>query len=462
MILLHIFLNIIVFVGTLGILILVHEYGHFLIARIFKVKVERFSIGFGPILWRRIDSHGTEYTISAILLGGYVKLADLSIQEIDHHYSFNSLCNYKYFWKRFLIIIAGPVFNFIFAVLLYVIAFMIGVSSYKPIVNYILSNSIVERSGISTGSEIRLINGVQVNDWESICIQILSNLNKEQIAILIEKVDDFSAVSKMNMVFLPINNGLNQSDFNMITNPIAALGMFPNVVRIVSLVSNTELHVFDQQSNLQINDKILLIDGQFIYDWESFIKIIKNNFNKKFNIVIERNKNVFSLDCKCIENSMFDSEKVQKSIDLFLGTVVVDFMLHAEIHQYGFYTAILKSINKVRNCISYIIYTLFKLVGGHVKITNLHGPIEIAKIATQTIRYGVVSYIVFLALVSINLGVINLLPFPILDGGRLLFLLIENIRHRSISLKMQNFIYIISFIILVIIFCITLYNDVTE
>lgn len=456
--LLHIFFNTIVFVSTLGILIIVHECGHFLVARFFEVKVERFSIGFGPVLWSKKDSNGTEYTISAILLGGYVKLMDTAIQKTNQYCDFNNSFYHKCFWKKSLIIIAGPMFNFVFSILLYVIVFVLGVSSYKPIINYIIPNSIIEQSDLSIGSRIQSINAVQVDDWESVRLQILNHINKTKIIISTEVVDNDNIISKQNIIYLPVN-WFYQSDLNF-KDPITALGILPNFLYVSSVISEKRLYFFNQQDHLKINDKILLINGQSIYNWKSFIQIIKDNLNKKFSMVIERDKNILKLDCSLIENCFINSTDFQKNINLFSDTVVMKSVLTLENHRYGLYEAISKSFNKVWNYMCFIMCTLLKLITGDIKIINLHGPIAIAKIAGQTIQHGIVYYFIFLAIISINLGVINLLPFPILDGGQLLLLLIEKIQGYSILPKTRNFIYMISVIILVIIIFITVYNDI--
>lgn len=456
--LLQFFFSTIIFFGTLGVLIVIHECGHFLVARFFEEKIERFSIGFGPVLWSKKDSYGTEYTISAILIGGYVKLIDTSFNESKHYHSFNRSFYHSYFWKKSLIIVAGPIFNFLFAILLYTIVYISGILNYKPIINYILPNSIVACAKIPIGSEIKQINGILVNDWESVRFQILSNINKEQITVFTELVNNRNIVSKISIIDLP-KNWINQSILDT-KDPLIILGMLPNVLRVISIIEKEELYFFNEQKQLQINDKILLINGQPIYNLESFIQIIKNNINKILHIVIERNKCVLTLHGKLIGNHSIDDKAIQKNIDLFSDTIIVESTVKLNTYRYGLCSAILKSMSKVWQYICFIMHTLFKLISGNINIVNLHGPIAISKIANQTARCGIIHYFVFLAIVSINLGVINLIPFPILDGGQLLLLIIEKIYGQPMSSKIQNFIYIISCTVLIIIMLITAYNDI--
>lgn len=457
---LHNFLNIVVFIITLGILIIVHEYGHFLAARFFKVKVDQFSIGFGPVLWSWYSKRGTRYVISAVLIGGYVKFVDKKAEHINSNFHFDdSLCS-KSIWKRGIIVVAGPVFNFIFSILLYTLIFIIGTPICKPIINYILPNSIMDQHEVSIGSEIESVNNVKVNDWESLRSNIYNNFDKKKIIIIINLFKEDKMDHKGYVVYLS-NDWLHQSMINTI-DPATALGIFPNVVYVESIVTKKEQLFFDKQADLKIGDKILLINSKPIYDWKSFVQMFKNYSEKTFSMTIERDKHLLFLHCKLYKKNFVDFTDKYKNIDLFLNTLVIKIIQVSEIQRCGFFSAIIKSFYKTWHLICFIVNALVQLFLGNIKIDNLHGPIAIAKEASQAASFGFLYYLAFLAIISINLGIINLLPLPILDGGQILFLLLEKLKGNSISQKTQNFVYVISLIILMLITLIALYNDIMK
>lgn len=463
---LNFFLNLMIFILTLGMLILIHEYGHFLAARLLKIKVEQFSIGFGPVLWRWIGKEGTIYVISAILIGGYVKLYDKNDIEETHskkEFVKKNFENNEYIWKRSIIIISGPVFNFMFSIFLYIIVFVIGIPVYKPIINYILPNSIIDKSTISTKSEIRLIDNNQVFDWESVRTKILDNIYNEYITITtIENIENTNLLAhtykKHTVVQLP-KNWLNHSVIDT-TDPIIALGIFPNFICVKSVVQEKKDFLFNEQDKFRIGDKILSINFELIYNWNSFVQVIKNNLESKFNIVIERNKDLVYLNCSLYKSNFKNSQEMQRCMECFLNSVVIEKEQNPEICKFKLFSAIKKSLDKTNSVIHFVVNTIIHLILGDIKITTLHGPISIAKGSIQSIQSGLVYYFMFLAAISINLGIMNLLPLPILDGGQLFFLFFEGLTRRPVSKKIQSFIYYISVMTLVLITFVALYNDI--
>ncbi|CAD83349.1 membrane-associated Zn-dependent protease [Candidatus Blochmanniella floridana] len=457
------FWNIVFFILTISLLITVHECGHFLAARFFGVKVEKFSIGFGPIVWSwQANKDSTEYIISIIPLGGYVKLLDKSSisSDSESYHTRNDSFHSKDSWKRGIIIAMGPIFNIIFSIILYTLVFMIGVPVYKPIINYIFPNSIVEKINIPVGSEIKSINGIKTVDWESVRLNILHNINKEKIVISTICVNNDEIYEKSYVIPLSIN-WLDKSIIKT-QDPIIALGVLPCIFRATLNASEIKLHPVSEQDTLQINDKILLINKLPIYNWQSLIQIVKNNSGQSCQLVVERDKHLLYLNVVLIDNYEVDSGKFLKNINFFLAPDIVCKSIKPVIRTDELFTAILKACNKTIDLFIFTVNALFQLVSGNVRITNLHGPIAIAQGAGKSIHSGINYYLMFLAVVSINLGLINLFPIPILDGGQLCFLLIEKIKGSPLSKKIQNFSYIISFAILILIMVLTTYNDITR
>ncbi|ADV33679.1 RIP metalloprotease RseP [Candidatus Blochmanniella vafra str. BVAF] len=463
----HFFWNTVAFVITIGILITVHEFGHFLAARFFQVKVERLSIGFGPVLWSWTCSNGTEYTISAIPLGGYIKLLDTpsnSIFEKSRNLVAQKITNEgnsfhsQHIWKRSIIIAAGPIFNFIFAILIYTITYSIGIPINKPIINYILPNSIFDQSGIPVKSEIKSVNNIKVSDWESARFEILNNINKKKILFTIQVTSDKKEHLNTYTIYLP-TNWFSQSLIDS-NDPLIALGIFPDILHITSDDLDSQLYCFNSQNLLEINDKILLINKQPIYNWEFLTQTIQNNAEKLFQIVVERNERLLYLDAILGNKNLVDSNVFKTNNYFFLRNNYLANTQNPEIQKYELHNAILKAFNKTKNLFFFTVNSLRQLISGDIKITNLHGPIAIAQGARQSMYSGLHHYLMFLAIISINLGIINFLPFPVLDGGQLCLLLIEKITGAPLSKKVQNFSYMLSLIILICITIIALYNDI--
>lgn len=452
--LLNFFWNVIAFIIALGTLITVHEFGHFLAARFCKVQIERFSIGFGPILWRWYDSNNTEYVISMILIGGYVKLFNTNIYDINNSnvtYSFD----YKNIWQKIIIILSGSIFNFIFSILLYTLVYMIGMPTQKPIIQNIIPNSIVAHSGISSELEIKSINKVQTHNWEEVRFQILNNIEKEKFTISTTSLDH----AHYNTYNIKLPKNWFNNHINM--DPIIALGILPYDTQIIPIISNVQPLSIAERIGLKIGDKILAINDQSIYDWDSFIINIKNNPKKNFKISIERKHKILHYYMTLDEKYLINSNTIEGVIGILPKIIVVPKKNYV-INQYKLHNAIFQACNKTWELTCLIIKMLTKVIFGDIKIINIGGPISIAQGAGNAAQFGLVYYLMFLAVISINLGIINLLPFPTLDGGRLFFLILEKIYGKSISQKIQNFGYTVGFILLILIMCFTFFNDISR
>lgn len=452
--LLHFLWNLTIFVITLGILITVHEFGHFLMARFFNVKVERFSIGFGPVLWRYHDSRNTEYVISIILIGGYVKL--FNDQKDDSKNNIDSALYYKNIWKNVAIVIAGPIFNFIFSILLYTLVYIVGMPIHKPIIHEIIPNSIIAQSGISPGVEIKSVNNIRTCDWESVRLQFLNSIGKEKIIV------STNSINKIHTNTYIIN--LPKYWFNTYTDikdPIIILGIIPDNIRMVPIISNIQSNSIAAHIGLKSGDRILSINDHVINNWNAYLTNIQNISEKNFRISVERKCKIlyfnFILDDKCIINS-----DVIKKIIGISPKIVTFSTTHYSICQYRLHNAFFYACDKTWDLIYLIINTLIKLISGDIKIINIGGPIAIAKGAGNSAHFGLIYYLMFLAVMSINLGVVNLLPLPTLDGGHLIFLFLEKINGQPLSNKFKNLLYIIGFILLMLIMCFACFNDISK
>lgn len=453
--LLHFLWHFLAFIIALGMLVTVHECGHFLTARFCKVKIERFSIGFGPALWKWRDSNNTEYVISIILIGGYVKLFNTQVQDTNLC-NINNSFNCKNIWQKTVIILSGSIFNFIFSILLYTLVYMIGVPIDKPIIHTIIPNSIIAQSGISSGVEIASINNVQTRDWEEVRFQCLNSIGKEKIIISTKSTNDMYC----NTYTVHLPKDWFNTNFNII-DPIIGLGILPCNARMVPIISSIEPDSVAGRNELKIGDKILAIDNQLIYDWNSFITNIKNHPEKIFKISIERQHKILYFYIKPDKKYLINSTLIEGSIGIF-PKIIFDPIEYHKFYQYNLHDAMFRACNQTWELIHLVINTLKKLITGNINIINVGGPISIAKGAGNAAQHGLIYYLMFLAIVSINLGIVNLLPFPALDGGRLFFLILEKIYGKPISQTIQDFGYIIGFILLILVMCFTCFNDISR
>ncbi|WP_411706181.1 sigma E protease regulator RseP [Edaphovirga cremea] len=437
------------FIVALGILITVHEFGHFWVARRCGVRVERFSIGFGRALWRRTDRHGTEFIIAMIPLGGYVKMLDERVEAVApefRHQSFNS----KTVWQRAAIISAGPIANFVFAVFAYWLVFIIGVPSVRPVIADITPNSVAAAAKISPGMELKSLDGIETPDWDSVRLALIGKIGDAQTTIGIAPFGSNQVVQKT----LDLRQWHFEPDKQ---DPVVALGIIPRGPQIESVLSEVQSGSAAQKAGLQAGDRIVKVDGQLLDRWQTFVIQVRDNPGKSINLEIERGGSPLSLTL------IPDTKPVGKDrVEGFAGVVPKVIPLPDEyktIRQYGPFTAFYEAGDKTWQLMKLTVSMLGKLITGDVKLNNLSGPISIAQGAGMSAEYGLVYYLMFLALISVNLGIINLFPLPVLDGGHLLFLAIEKLKGGPVSERVQDFSYRIGTILLVLLMGLALFND---
>lgn len=453
-ILLHFLWNLITFIIALGILITIHEFGHFLAARFFGVKVERFSIGFGPALWKWRDSNNTEYIISIILLGGYVKL--FNTQSCVIHDDTENAFNKKNILQRMIIISSGSIFNFFFATLLYILIYVIGIPEHKPIIHAVVPDSIIAHAGIPAGVEIKSVNNVPTLDWDAVRVQILNNIGNEKLII--------STTSLQDILLHKYVVCLSKCWFNTCINikdPVLMLGILPDNAIIVPIIAVIQPNSIAEHSTLKIGDKILAVNDQSIYDWDTFTTYIKNNAGKIFKISVERQKEILHIYTVPEKKHLIYSNVLEEVIGIFPEIAIFPKKNYI-IHKYELHHAIFQACNKTWELIRLTMHALIKIIFGDIKITYIGGPISIAKGAGAAATAGLIYYLMFLAVISINLGIVNLLPLPYLDGGYLLFVILEKINGKFIPKKIQNFGYVIGLFLLILIIFFAFFNDISK
>jgi len=435
------------FIVALGVLITVHEFGHFWVARRCGVKVERFSIGFGKALWRRSDRQGTEYVIALIPLGGYVKMLDERVESVPaelRHQAFNN----KTVLQRASIIAAGPIANFIFAIFAYWVVFIHGVPGVRPVVGEILNGSVAAEAQITSGMELKAVDGIETPDWDAVRMALVGKIGDSDATLTVSQFGEEATQQKQ----------LNLRDWQFEPDkqdPVVALGIRPRGPQIETTLAEVQANSPASNAGLQAGDRIVKVDGQPLSQWQAFAAQVRDNPGKNMALDIERNGEPVAL-------TLTPEAKPGNEAEGFAGVIPRVIPLPDEyktVRQYGPFAAIGEASVKTWQLMKLTVSMLGKLIIGDVKLNNLSGPISIAQGAGLSAEYGVIYYLMFLALISVNLGIINLFPLPVLDGGHLLFLAIEKIKGGPVSERVQDFSYRIGSILLVLLMGLALFND---
>ncbi len=433
--------SIIAFLIMIGVLITIHEFGHFLFARLFGVKVEVFSIGFGPPIFKWKGKE-TEYQIAAIPLGGYVKMygedsmtepvqGEVDQKAFEDPRSFHA----KPRWQKMMIAFAGPLFNIVLAIFLFAFVYMIGIKepaymNEPVVVGYVEKGSFAEKAGIKPFDKIIAIDGKPVKNWKDFTITIGMKAGKSVI-LTIERNGE--------KIFAPINVPEN------ITKE--TIGISPIIKPVVGKVlPNTPA----EKAGLKEGDIILAFNGKPVKTWFEFVKIVGELKEKKpINLTIKRGENVFTVNIVPEYNETL--KKYVIGISPKMETITV---------KYPFFEAIKKGFEKTWE-LTVAIYNVIKgLITGEVSIKTLGGPIAIAQFSGQALESGLSTYLFTIAFISLQLGYLNLLPIPVLDGGLIAILLIETIIRRPIPEKAKEYLAYIGFALLGTLMIFVIFNDI--
>lgn len=444
------FWNLLWFVIALGLLITIHEFGHFWVARKCGVKVLRFSIGFGKPLFRRCDKQGTEYVVAGIPLGGYVRMLDSRVDEVDEKDLKDTFDN-KGIWQRIAIIAAGPIANLLFAVFAFFLFFMTGITSVKPIVGGVQPASIAEQAGMTADEIIIAVNGSPTKDWGDVNLGIIDSIGRPQISMTVSLRE---AQNVSRTVVLDTQQWNFDPDKQ---STIASLGIKPFQPEIPAKIGRVGDGSAAEKSGLAVGDNIVGIDGNAIDDWQQLVAAIKENRGEPMQLQVERQQQQVLLS---ITPDYDDDRQIRV---MGVSPERVEWPDYALIRvEYSGFEAVNEAFAATWQYISISISSLFKLVTGDISIKNLSGPVSIAQGAGDTASGGLAYFLRFLAIISINLGVINLIPLPVLDGGHLFFFGIELIRGKPVSEKTQEIGYRIGAVILFLVMVVALTNDIAR
>ncbi|GLS82719.1 sigma E protease regulator RseP [Paraferrimonas haliotis] len=440
------------FIVALGILIAIHEYGHFWVARKCGVKVERFSIGFGKTLFRKVGNDGCEYVIAAIPLGGYVKMLDERVEDVPESLKSQAF-NRKSVWKRSAIIAAGPLANFGFAVLAYYAMLVIGVPSIKPVIVNVEADSPAQVIQVDEPKQITAISGRSVRNWEEAQMAIIGHIGDSSIEVTVEPVSGGASATYQ----------LDSSTWKFdpeTESPITSLGLVPFTPEISNTIAFVAEGSAAAKAGLQVGDELILLGGEPVNSWQGFVDVIKRSPGVP--LPLEINREGERLQVSLTPDSETDRQgNVSGRIGIAPVTAQWPEAMQIEL-SFGPFEAIGAAADKTWHMMGLTLGMLGKLFTGDIALNNLSGPISIAQGAGSSAGYGLVYFLGFLALISVNLGIINLLPLPVLDGGHLLYNLVEIVTGKPVPENVQEIGFRIGAATLLVVMGFAIFNDIAR
>ncbi len=417
---------------ALGLLITFHEFGHFWVARRMGVRVLKFSVGFGKTIWSRTDRHGTEFVIAAIPLGGYVKMLDEregDVQDCDLNEAFNR----KSVWARIAIVIAGPVFNLIFTLLAFWLMFLVGMPESRPIVGEV--SGIAASAGLEPDDRILSIDGESTETWSHAILGLINHaLDRENVELVVEQANG----SQRELVL-----DLSQLDSSFKEEEtLQGIGITPWRARVPAIVGEISAGSPASHAGFKLGDRIVSVAGEAVPDWAWVGSLVQKHgvADSPLSVTVERAGGNLEL--------MVNPEKVSSgtfSSRLILGITnqALDPQLQNEIkrayflHQYNLVDALQAAASEMARLTRSTLGLLGRMLTGTASVRNLAGPISIARFANNSANAGLSSFLFFLGVISLSLGILNLLPIPVLDGGHLLYYLIELVKGSPVSERVQ-------------------------
>jgi regulator of sigma E protease len=442
------------FVAAISILVAVHEWGHFLIARFFNIKVLRFSIGFGKALYTWRGKDDTEYVLAAIPLGGYVKMLDEKEGPVPEHLLPRAF-NRQHVLKRICVVAAGPVFNFLFAIIALWISFMVGIKSIVPMIGEVLPSSIAYEYGLRSNQEILAINNKPTSNWGAVYQQIFNQISDKQNTL------DFEVMSESKIIkhiAIPANKIQLPEAQKDILSAIGFVSKIPDTVPVIGQVIDGEAA---DLAGFKPQDRVMSINNIQINTWQEFVSIVKKHPDGELTVEVKRGSepDLISLKLK-------PKIKIDELTNLPIGYagLLVDLNLvpksYLKTERYGVFLGLKHAISGTGLYIYLSFKSIKEMIVGQVSLDNLGGPIMIANMAGKFAQEGITTFLGFLAQISIGLGILNLLPIPALDGGHLFYYMIELVTRKPLSEKVQLTGYKLGLIFLLFLMTFAFYNDI--
>ena len=448
-------ISVLAFLFAIGVLVAVHEWGHYIVARMAGVKVLRFSIGFGKPIWSRIAGPDqTEYCVSAIPLGGYVKLldereGDVPVTELSR--AFNRIP----VSRRIAILLAGPFMNFIFAIFAFWLMYTVGVPGLQPIVGEVQVGSIAAQAGLQPEDRIVVVGNQSVATWEGTMLEILNEmLSDDEIRMEIARSDGTSHTLSLNI----------EGKIGELTEPgelFNGLGMSPWSPTLEPIVDEIIVGGAAESAGLLSGDRVVSAAGQPVASWIDWVEYVRLRPGEEVELLIDRQGQR--------QRALLTIGKMQLDDGTIIGRIGAGPMVpdglydrYSDLQRYGIIAAIPVAFERTWSMSFLTIRMVTRIVTGDVSVKNIGGPINIAQYAGYSASIGVAAFLNFLAVVSLSLGILNLLPVPVLDGGQVLYQLLELLKGSPLSARAELVGQQIGILFLMIVMGFAFYNDLSR
>jgi len=445
--------SLLAFIVAISLLVAVHEFGHFWVARKLGIRVLRFSIGFGKPIWkRRFGADQTEFVIAALPLGGYVKMLDereapVAPDEVSRSFNRQPL------WVRSAVILAGPLFNFLFAIAAYWLMFASGVPGLRPVVGEIAPQSVAEQAGFQQNDEFLSIAGKATPTWDAATLELLdAALSGEHVEISVRSLDNTQRLLIIDFADVP--DALDKGGL------LGNLGLSVWRPRLPPVIDRLVANAPAEQAGLQPGDRIVSVDTQAIETWSEWVDFVRAHPEQSLQLGVLRGTEHLEvvLVPKAVEQ---DGETIGQIGAYVRQPEGAQDNTRTEV-RYGIAESAGKSVQKTWEMTALTVRTLWGMLSGRASVENISGPISIAQYAGYSARIGLASFLKFLAIVSISLGVLNLLPVPVLDGGHLLYNVIEWVQGKPLSDSAQQAGQQLGILLLLALMAIAFYNDLSR
>ena len=435
----------------LGVLIAIHEFGHFIVGRMCKIHIYRFSIGMGPVIYKKIDKHGTEFALSALPLGGYVafhteKAADEEldlIESLTPEQKTNTFES-KPKWQRALVMLAGPVANFILAIVILSVIFSNSVErQFIPEVSAISSQYLLQNSALQDGDVLTAINGRDVSSLQDIRLELLSLSGTSGV---IEFMFETGARQSQFTVSIPVENYLSNTDEQNAPENFMGFDLSMKLQPTVGVIAKDSKAL---EAGLMVNDRILAVNSQSIKSFGDLQTFLKDYRGPDIDAKIQRGDKTIYLNIP-LGIRINDDGAEEKYIGIMPGL------------KRSLFDSFLKGSYETYNLSVKTLTFVGKMITRDLGTQNLSGPIGIVKMAGDTANAGLLPFLYLMALLSISLGVLNLLPIPVLDGGQLVMLGIEAVRGSPMPEKMENLFYMSGWVAVGFLMIFAVFNDISK
>ncbi|MCG6935783.1 MAG: RIP metalloprotease RseP [Proteobacteria bacterium] len=437
----------IAFLVAISVLIAVHEFGHFWVARKLGVKVLRYSIGFGKPLWKKtLGKDRTEVVVAALPLGGYVKMLDEREGPVPDNETARAF-NRQSVATRFAIVFAGPAFNFLFAIVAYWMMFVVGINGVKPVVGEVIAETPAARAGLQRGQEIVAVDGQATPIWD-VAIQKLVPAMVDRGHVTLEVRTGQEATRTVQLDLSGIKGDLEPGElFN-------TLGMKPDRPRLLPVVGEVVAGSAAERAGLERGDRILSIDGTGIDDWPGLVEYVSARPDQAMQLLIQRD------GAEQYVPLHTDTKQVDDKIIGRMGIGPLIPEQETVLYRYSLFESVGMALGQTWDSTLLTLKMFGKILTGDISIKNLSGPIRIAEYAGYSATAGFARFMDFLAIVSLSLGVLNLLPIPILDGGHLMYYIVEIVKGSPVSDTAMEIGQRIGIVLLLMLMSIAFYNDI--